>query len=178
MGCYSAANFPGRRPGAKATEFLLRPLIKCSKIVFCRKKTEILIMKKLILCFSFIGLLSGLYAQAGADEAREATRQAAAYYQLNEQQAAEMYVIQQRRLRNLASIESLREVDYSLYLQKKNSAREGMMASIQRMLDEQQMEAFNRQLAERRKKESALIQELKQEGASREEIQLAIWQLE
>lgn len=89
-----------------------------------------------------------------------------------------MYVIQQRRLRNLASIESLREVDYSLYLQKKNSAREGMMASIQRMLDEQQMEAFNRQLAERRKKESALIQELKQEGASREEIQLAIWQLE
>jgi len=135
-------------------------------------------MKKLTLCFFFLGLMAGLYGQQRAGEAQEATDQAVAFYQLNEKQAGQMYVIQERRFRNLASIAQLQETDRPLYLQKKNSVREGMMSSIQRMLNDEQMEIFNLQLAERRKKESALIQELKQEGATKEEIRLAIWQLE
>ena len=89
-----------------------------------------------------------------------------------------MYVIQERRFRNLASIESLRQTDYNFYLQKKNSIREGMMASVQRLLRANQMEPFNQALISRRQQESALKQKLKQEGATREEIQIAIWELE
>ncbi len=122
--------------------------------------------------------MAGLYGQQRAGEAQEATDQAAAFYQLNEKQAGQMYAIQERRFRNLASIAQLQETDYPLYLQKKNSVREGMMSSIQRILDDEQMEVFNLQLAEHRKKESTLIEELKQEGATREDIRLAIWQLE
>ena len=135
-------------------------------------------MKKLTLCFFFLALALGLSAQTGDAEARKAADAAIALYQLDETQAAEMYVIQERRFRNLASIEALRQTDYKFYLQKKNSIREGMMASVQRLLRANQMEPFNQALISRRQQESALKQKLKQEGATREEIQIAIWELE
>ena len=135
-------------------------------------------MKKLTLCFFFLALALGLSAQQAEAEARKAADEAIALYQLDETQAAEMYVIQERRFRNLASIEALRQTDYKFYLQKKNSIREGMMASVQRLLRANQMEPFNQALISRRQQESALKQKLKQEGATREEIQIAIWELE
>ncbi|MCB0616332.1 MAG: hypothetical protein KDC75_23595 [Phaeodactylibacter sp.] len=135
-------------------------------------------MKKLTLCFFFLALALGLSAQQAEAEARKAADEAIALYQLDETQAAEMYVIQERRFRNLASIEALRQTDYKFYLQKKNSIREGMMASVQRLLRANQMEPFNQALISRRQQESALKQKLKQEGATREEIQYAIWEME
>ncbi|MCB0565790.1 MAG: hypothetical protein KDD01_15570 [Phaeodactylibacter sp.] len=135
-------------------------------------------MKKLTLCFFFLALALGLSAQQAEAEARKAADEAIALYQLDETQAAEMYVIQERRFRNLASIEALRQTDYKFYLQKKNSIREGMMASVQRLLRANQMEPFNQALISRRQQESELKQKLKQEGATREEIQIAIWELE
>ncbi|MCO6475850.1 MAG: hypothetical protein J5I94_04475 [Phaeodactylibacter sp.] len=135
-------------------------------------------MKKLTLCFLFLTLALGLSAQQDNDAARKAAEEAAALYQLDEKQAEEMYEIQERRFRNLASIEELRQSDYRLFLQKKNSVREGMLASTRRLLTEAQMEIFKQQLIERRKQESALAEKLKREGATREEIQLAIWELE
>ena len=135
-------------------------------------------MKQSILCFFFMALAAGLSAQSDQAEVRQATDAAVSTYQLDEEQAEEMYAIQERRFRNLASIEALRQADYNLFLQKKNSIREGTMASIRRLLREDQMEAFKEQLISRRQKEAALAQQLKTEGATREEIQLAIWQLE
>ena len=135
-------------------------------------------MKKLTLCFFFLALALGLSAQQAEAEARKAADEAIALYQLDETQAAEMYVIQERRFRNLSSIEALRQTDYKFYLQKKNSIREGMMASVQRLLRANQMEPFNQALISRRQQESELKQKLKQEGATREEIQIAIWELE
>ena len=135
-------------------------------------------MKKLTLCFFFLALALGLSAQQAEAEARKAANEAIALYQLDETQAAEMYVIQERRFRNLSSIEALRQTDYKFYLQKKNSIREGMMASVQRLLRANQMEPFNQALISRRQQESELKQKLKQEGATREEIQIAIWELE
>ncbi len=135
-------------------------------------------MKKLTLFFLVLSLAPGLSAQQENDAARKATEEAAALYQLDKKQAEEMYQIQERRFRNLASIEELRQSDYRLFLQKKNSVREGMLASTRRLLTEAQMEIFKQKLVERRKKESALAEKLKQEGATREEIQLAMWELE
>lgn len=125
-----------------------------------------------------MALAAGLSAQSNQAEVRQATDAAVSAYQLDEEQAEAMYAIQERRFRNLASIEALRQADYNLFLQKKNSIREGTMASIRRLLREDQMEAFKEQLISRRQKEAALAQQLKTEGATREEIQLAIWQLE
>lgn len=152
--------------------------IKRLKIVFCPGITENKIMKKLTFSFFFLALASGLFAQQHEAGARRATEEARALYQLDEEQAKEMYVIQERWLRNLASIEELREADYYRFLQKKNSAREGAMASIRRLLREGQMDIFNQQLASRRKEEAAVAARLKEEGATREEIQIAIWELE
>ena len=135
-------------------------------------------MKKLIFCFLFLSLAWGVFAQQEEDAARKATDEAITLYQLNEQQAEEMYQIQKRRFRNLASIEELRQSDYPFFLQKKNSIREGLMASTKRLLTEAQMEIFNQQLAGRRKKEAAVVEEMKQEGATKEEIQIAIWKIE
>ena len=135
-------------------------------------------MKKLILCFLFLSMAWALPAQQDEDAARKATDEATALYQLDEKQAEEMYEIQKRRFRNLASIEELRQSDYPFFLQKKNSIREGLMASTQRLLTETQMEIFNQQLASRRKKEAAVKEEMKQEGATKEEIQIAIWKIE
>ena len=135
-------------------------------------------MKQSILCFLFLALAAALPAQSDKAEVRQATDAAVSMYQLDDKQAEEMYVIQERRFRNLASIEALRQTDYKFYLQKKNSIREGMMASVQRLLRANQMEPFNQALISRRQQESALKQKLKQEGATREEIQIAIWELE
>ena len=135
-------------------------------------------MKKLILCFFFLSAVYGLYAQASETEARRATEEAIAQYQLNHNQAEEMYVIQARRLRNLSAIETLRASDYPLYLEKKNATREGMLSSIRRLLKASQLEILEQQLAERRKQEAALKAKLKDTGATREEIQMAIWDIE
>lgn len=135
-------------------------------------------MKKLTLCFFFYSLLPGLQAQPDAADVRTATDEAVALYQLDEKQAEQMYAIQELRFQNLQSIEPLKETDHQLYWQKMNSVREGMLASVKRILKSEQMEIFNRQLTERRKKESALVKELKQEGATREEIRMAVWKLE
>ncbi len=135
-------------------------------------------MKKLILCFFWLAFVGVALAQDREALAQQATEEQAGLFQLSSQQVEEMYEIQERRFRNLESIEPLRSQDMPLYLQKKNSIREMTQASIQRMLNEQQLLVFRNQTVERRKRESALIQRMKEEGAGREEIQYAIWDME
>ena len=89
-----------------------------------------------------------------------------------------MYKIQERHFKNMASIESLTDTDQNLYVQKRRAVRMGTDASTKRLLTEAQMPIFNEQQLERRKKESALIRKMKAEGDSKEEIQLAILEME
>ena len=46
------------------------------------------------------------------------------------------------------------------------------------MLKEEQMAVFNQQQVERRKKESEKIKQLRSQGASKEEIQMALLEME
>lgn len=117
-------------------------------------------------------------AQSHENLAQQATDEQVALYQLSGQQVEEMYEIQERRFRNLESIEPLRESNRPLFLQKKSSIRELTQASTQRILNEQQLVVFKGQLLERRKKESALIERMKADGASKEEIQYALWDMD
>lgn len=136
-------------------------------------------MKKTILLLPLLALATFLSAQS-IDKAdiQAATDAAVNLYQLDENQVEGMYKIQERRLRNLVEIESVKNSNEALYLQKKNAIRLGMEASIQRLLRDDQQSALRAQQLERRKAESALIQKMKQEGADKEAIQLAIWALD
>jgi hypothetical protein len=135
-------------------------------------------MKKSILILAAFALLGGLYAQSQGPDVQQALTEAVNLYQLDSEQAVEMLKIQERHFSNLGEIESLRESDRPLFLQKKNSIRELTQASTRRLLNEQQISIYNQQLIERRKREAALKERLKMEGASKEEIQYAIWDLE
>jgi len=99
-------------------------------------------------------------------------------YQLTEGQEAEAHIIAERRLRNQAEIAHLQSSDRKRFLQKKNAIREGEIISLKRLLNEEQLPILRTQIVERRKKESDLIQNMKAQGATREEIQLAIWDME
>ena len=133
-------------------------------------------MKQLILSLSLILLATGIFAQSQTNEktAQEATEAMTSLYSLDETQVEQMMVIQQRRFRNQAEIESLKNTDEKLYRIKMRSIRKGTESSIKRILKPEQMPTFNAQVAERRKKESELVKEMKLKGASKEEIQTAL----
>ena len=136
-------------------------------------------MKKIFLTF-FVALLAiGTYAQT-IDRAavQQATDEMTALYQLDDDQKAKMYTIQERHFKNMAEIESLNNTDQKLYIQKRRAVRMGTDASTKRLLTEAQMPIFDKQQLERRKKESDLIKQMKANGASKEEIQLAILEMQ
>ena len=137
-------------------------------------------MKQLILSLTLLLFAAGLLAQNSANEKaiQEETAALVALYKLDEAQAEKMLVIQQRRFRNLAEIETLKSKDEVMYLQKMKSIRKGTEASIKRMLNTEQLSILNTQIAERRKLESDLVKEMRLKGASKEEIQLALLGLE
>ncbi len=130
-------------------------------------------------------LLAGaplLAQQAAVSIDKEAARKAAdemiALYNLDAEQSTKAYQIQERRLRNEASIASFKETDRPLYLQKRKSIRTGTEASLKRMLTPAQREIFDARAIERRKKDSSFISELKQKGLSQEEMKLAFLERE
>ena len=110
--------------------------------------------------------------------ARQATDELAAVYSLSEAQVSQMLVIQERRFRNLAEIEPLKDSDPTLYRIKLRNIRFGTDASIERMLNPEQRPILDRQRAERRRQEAARLRELQQQGASKEEITEAILDME
>lgn len=136
-------------------------------------------MKYIAVFAVFLGLVPSLQSQSvDKAEIKVTTEALADHYQLTEAQQEEAYKIAERRLRNQAEIAHLQSSDHKLYLQKKNGIREGEIISLCRLLNEDQLPILQAEMVERRKKESALIKEMKSQGATREEIQLAVWDME
>ncbi|MEQ8706029.1 MAG: hypothetical protein RIC19_19015 [Phaeodactylibacter sp.] len=136
-------------------------------------------MRYIVVFALFLGASIHLQAQA-VDKAQvnAAAEALIDTYQLTEAQETEAYTIAERRLRNKAEIAYLESSDPKLYLQKKNAIREGEIVSLRRLLNQEQLPILRAQITERRKQESGLIQQMKAQGATREEIQLAIWEME
>ena len=137
-------------------------------------------MKKIVLSLSFCLAVLALSAQAGVDQdaVQQATSEMVALYQLDAKQSVKMQTIQERRFRNLAEIEFMQDSDPQQYLIKKKNIRKGMEHSIRMMLTNEQMPIFNQQLVERRKQESEKIKQMKLNGASKEEIQNALLEID
>lgn len=131
--------------------------------------------------WSMVLLLAGtpLLAQETAisidkEAARKAADKMIALYGLNAEQAVQAYKIQERRLRNEASIAPLKETNNLLFLQKRKAIRTGTEGSLKRMLTPSQMDIFNAQVAARRKQDSDFLKDLKQNQLTQEAMKLAI----
>ena len=136
-------------------------------------------MKKFILFLPLLLTASLLSAQEVSERSIDAaTTEAVSKFNLNEDQIPEMRKIQARHLRNLQEIESIKDSDYDLYVQKKSAVRQGTEASLSRLLNEEQKTILTSLQIERRKKASDLIRKMKQEGASPEEIKQAVMALD
>lgn len=133
-------------------------------------------MKNLLFLGFFLFLASGVFAQAKMDKSAidQATAELVSLYQLNDKQAVTMKTIQERKAKNLSEIASLEQANPEIYKKKWLAVQEGTEASIRRLLTKEQTKIYNAKRVEQRKKEAALIKEMKNSGASKAEIQQAI----
>jgi len=137
-------------------------------------------MSKLLftICFSFLSIAVFAQQKEVNPKVQTDTEAMVKYYDLDENQAKQMEVIQDRKYRNLAEIASLEQTDRNLYLRKLKSVRQGTLASTKRILRPEQMQKYQDILVERRKKESALIKAQKAAGKTKAEIETMLLELE
>lgn len=117
---------------------------------------------------------------SAADDAlaRTATEQLVAKYQLNADQAKQMYTIQARKLRNLASIESLKTSDPAHYRAKLQSVQNGTLASTRRILQtKEQVALFDKTKVETRTRQAEKRKEMMLQGASKDAIEAAMLEI-
>ncbi|MCC7507080.1 MAG: hypothetical protein IT259_17365 [Saprospiraceae bacterium] len=140
-------------------------------------------MKQIAFLLFFLASV-GLSAQnspktplSAADDAtaRAATESLTTKYKLNADQAKQMYTIQVRKLRNMATIESLKTSDPALYAAKKQSVQNGTLASIRRILQtKEQVAIFDQTKVETRTRQAEKRKEMMLAGASKEAIEAAM----
>jgi hypothetical protein len=129
---------------------------------------------KIKMLFFFL-LLGGIVsAQERSAAVEQAVQEQTARYNLSTEQVTQMYVVEERRERNLQEIEVLRESNYRLYLEKQQSIRQNSEGTIRQILHKEQRLVLDQQQANYRQATSNLIQQMRQEGKSKEEIELAL----
>jgi hypothetical protein len=107
--------------------------------------------------------------------AKETTIKITEKYHLNADQAKQIYKIQARKLRNLEQIAVLQSENPKMYLAKLESVHNGTLASIKRTLKTQeQMDVFNKTMAEIRNKKAVKRKEMMTQSATKEAIEAAL----
>ena len=137
-------------------------------------------MKHVLLSLTLLLFAGGLLAQTETEKtpAQKDTEALVATYQLNDEQAAEMLKVQQRKYRNLKAFEPLMKQDVKLYLRKLRALVGATDASIRRILNEKQITAYNQKQKELRQQKALLYKEMKGAGASQLEIDKKLIQLD
>jgi hypothetical protein len=148
------------------------------------------VMKNLIFVIALLlGAVTVSYAQPAAKPkaqpaplsaaaeaaARTATQDLTTKYALNGDQAKQMYTIQARKQRNLASIESLKTSDPKLYDAKLQSIQKGTLASIRRILNnKEQVTRYEETQREVRNQKAIKRKEMTAAKASKADIEAAL----
>jgi hypothetical protein len=127
-------------------------------------------MKKIILGVFTLIVSFSAFAQKNVT-AQEATDELVKVYTLDSQQAKEMLVIQERKVRNLDQIVDMKTTDVKLYRHKYRAIQQSTDASIRRMLTETQMKIYEKRRLEWREERAAKIAKLKESGMTLEEIE-------
>jgi len=139
-------------------------------------------MKKIIL--SLCCVFSVLLIQAQKSEmvttprALEKTGELTEILNLDEVQQKKVLRIQQRKDQQLSEIITLKETDYQKYQQKLAGIHKGNEIAIQNLLNHEQLKAYHLQRVEIRRQKGKLYKKMKAAGASKDDIDQALKQLE
>jgi hypothetical protein len=130
----------------------------------------------LIALFAGIALQAQTDKSAPSDEAvRKTTETLVAKYKLNADQAKQMYTIQVRKNRNMASIASLETTDQALYLAKWANVQKGTLSSIRRILkNKEQVDLYNKTQGEIRSLRGQKRKELSVQKATKNAVEYAV----
>lgn len=139
-------------------------------------------MKNLILLL-FVALMGQTVIATAQNSATQsdndaATRAATATlttkYNLNADQAKQMYTILARKARNLAEIDMYRTADVAKYNLKLRSIQDGTMRSIRQILrNRQQVDIWSKTQRDTRNQRAAKRKEMLSQGASKDAITTA-----
>lgn len=137
-------------------------------------------MKNVLLCLALLFASAGAIAQSEADKnpAREAAEVLAQRYQLDAKQKAEMVKIQERKYRNLGEIEPLKKTDPQKFMQKIRSLQQANEKSYERVLRKEQLQLFRQEQLALREKKALVSKEMKSAGASQQEINQKMTELD
>lgn len=139
-------------------------------------------MKKIIftlLCCLPVFFLSAQKAdRAVAQRAIDKTAQLKTILSLDAKQEAAVLKIQDRKDRQMAEIESLKNSNYELYTKKVDSIHKGNEIAVQRLLNKEQLAAYHQHRSHIRMEKARLTKKMKAEGASKKAIEKAVKNLE
>ena len=127
-------------------------------------------MKKLMLSIFALVITLSAFAQNNST-AQKATDELVKVYDLDADQAKEMLVIQERKVRNLKQISGMKTTEVKKYRHKHRAIQQSTDASIRRMLTEEQMKVYEKRRMELREKRAAEVTKLKESGKTLEEIE-------
>ena len=139
-------------------------------------------MKKLIL--SVCCVFSVLLIQAQKSEivptprALEKTSELTEILSLDVEQQEKVLRIQQRKDQQLSEIITLKDTDPQKYQQKLAGIHKGNEIAIQTLLNREQLESYHLQRVEIRRQKGKLYKQMKAAGASKQDIDQALKQLE
>ena len=136
------------------------------------------IMKNAILSLAMLLLAAVAFGQTERTPAHQMTDVLTEKYNLTEDQQAQMLTIQQRTFDNLEEIAHLKKSDLTLHIQKMRALKMGMEGSIELILNEEQKAILRQEKAEFRRQKSVLYSDLKAKGATQQQIDFQICQLE
>ena len=139
-------------------------------------------MKKifLFLSFSLMGIV--IFAQnteaVAKNPAQEATAKLKETYRLDAAQAAKMETIQVQKQKNLDETEKYKNTNEALYVRKRQAISTGTNASIERMLNKEQMKTFRMQQSAIRLARAKKTEEFRTSKASELQKQIILLELE
>ncbi len=103
-------------------------------------------MKKIFLFLSLCTLSTFIFAQntvtSSVDIAKETTAKLKETYRLTDAQTTKMEAIQTQKQQNLSEIEKYKNTNEVLYVRKREAISVGTNASIERMLDKEQIKTL------------------------------------
>ncbi|MEO1712107.1 MAG: hypothetical protein AAFU60_02115 [Bacteroidota bacterium] len=136
-------------------------------------------MKQLLPLFAMILFATSSFGQQSFEqEARTIASSWATLYQMDQEQADEMYTIQLRKLNNLEAIAGFKQTDPLLYVSKLKSIELSTDVSIQKMLTKDQQKIHTQVVLDRRKRRADLARKMSAEGAAPRDIEIALYELE
>jgi hypothetical protein len=137
-------------------------------------------MRRLLFLFATICTLSSLNAQSKVSkkEIEKATADLSDLYQLTPTQKEQAYKMEERRLNNLRELETIKTSNPDAYVRKRAAVRIAFESQLKRILTDEQTKIYQAQVAERHQRESLKKKELKRQGASKEQIEKSLLEIE